>query len=96
MSLQAVSKWLSQHLPFKIISKSSLDLLAEVGEQDRLRTEPGTAALTLCAAALCWSMERPAQNPHAMLQRQGLADTFTPVAAICGALRTTTTSLQQF
>jgi hypothetical protein len=31
VSLQAVSKWLSQHLPFKIISKSSLDLLAEVG-----------------------------------------------------------------
>jgi hypothetical protein len=29
--LQVVSAWLAQYLPFKIISKSSLDLLAEVG-----------------------------------------------------------------
>jgi hypothetical protein len=27
---QVVSAWLAQYLPFKIISKSSLDLLAEV------------------------------------------------------------------
>lgn len=29
--MQAVSSWLSQYLPFKIISPSSVDLLAEVG-----------------------------------------------------------------
>jgi hypothetical protein len=30
LPLQVVSSWLAQYLPFKIISKSSVDLLAEV------------------------------------------------------------------